>query len=119
MISLRAIRLWSGAHPAVVHPAATLTAVGTYLAGRRAWRRIDDDPFTDCAILTDRHAVVLAIDGCHGHAVAGGQQWAIRSRRGLLRLACTDTVRRAAGRPPIKTSPVVGLVVTMSVTDQT
>jgi hypothetical protein len=54
MTSLRAIRLWSGAHPAVVLP-VTLTSVGTYLAGRRAWRRIDDDSFADCAIRTDRH----------------------------------------------------------------
>jgi membrane-bound ClpP family serine protease len=76
---------WSGAHPAVVLPAATVTAVGTYLTGRRSWRRIDDDPFADSPCLIDRHAVVLHTDGVQGQAVVGGQLWTIRSRRGLLR----------------------------------
>ena len=76
---------WSGAHPAVVLPAATLTAGGTYLAGRRSWRRIDDDPFADSPSLTDRHTIVLHTDGVQGQAVVGGQLWTIHSRRGLLR----------------------------------
>jgi membrane-bound ClpP family serine protease len=76
---------WSGAHPAVVLPAATLTAGGTYLAGRRSWRRIDNDPFAASPFLTDRHTIVLHADGLHGQAVVGGQLWTIRSRHGLLR----------------------------------
>jgi membrane-bound serine protease (ClpP class) len=76
---------WSGAHPAVVFPLATLTALGTYLAGRRSWQRIDDDPFADSPLLTGRHAIVLHTDGVQGQALVGGQLWTIRSRRGLLR----------------------------------
>jgi membrane-bound ClpP family serine protease len=78
---------WSGAHPAVVLPVATLTAVGTYLAGRRCWRRIDHDPLADTPLLIGRHAVVLHLhtDGRHGQAVVSGQLWAIRSRSDILR----------------------------------
>jgi len=75
---------WSGAHPAVVLPAATLTAAGTYLAGRRSWRRIDNDPLAAPRLLTDRHTVVLHTDGLRGQAIVGGQLWTIRSRRGRL-----------------------------------
>lgn len=76
---------WSGAHPAVVLPAATLTAGATYLAGRRSWRRIDNDPFAESPFLTDRHTIVLHTDGVQGQAVVGGQLWTIHSCRGLLR----------------------------------
>jgi membrane-bound ClpP family serine protease len=75
---------WSGAHPAVVLPTATLTAAGTYLAGRRYWQHIDNDPFARSLFLTDRHTVVLHAEGLRGQAVVGGQLWAIRSRGVLL-----------------------------------
>jgi membrane-bound ClpP family serine protease len=78
---------WSSTHPGVVLAAATLTAAGTYLAGLRAWRRIDADPFAQAPFLTDRHTVVLHTadnSGCSGQAIVGGQRWTIHSRRGRL-----------------------------------
>lgn len=78
---------WSSTHPTVVLVAATLTAAGTYLAGLRAWRRIDADPFAPAPFLTDRHTVVLHTadtSGYRGQAIVGGQLWAIYSRRGRL-----------------------------------
>jgi membrane-bound ClpP family serine protease len=75
---------WLGAHPAVVLPLATLTAVGTYVAGLRSWQRLDSDPMASAPFLVDRHTVVLDTDGYRGHAVLAGQLWPIRSLRGPL-----------------------------------
>ncbi len=75
---------WSGAHPAVVLPVAVITAVVTYLAGRRSWRSIRNRPLEHSTQLTGRRTVVLSSMGPVGQGVIAGELWELRARRGTL-----------------------------------
>lgn len=76
---------WSGAHPAVVIPAAAGAAGLVHLAARRSWRRTRADPFAASDVLVGRETVILDAAGSHGLAVVCGQIWQVTTRHGPLR----------------------------------
>jgi membrane-bound ClpP family serine protease len=72
---------WTGAHPGVVVPTSASVAALTWMAGRRSWRAVRDDPFASSSTLVGRSAVVLTVstdDPWFGHAVVAGKVCRIR-----------------------------------------
>jgi membrane-bound ClpP family serine protease len=75
----------SGAHPGVVLPVAATVTLGTWLAARRSWGAVRDDPFAESPCLRGRTGTVLDAQDCQGHAVIAGQLWTITTTGRPLR----------------------------------
>lgn len=73
-----------GAHLAVVVPAAFAVAVITFLAGRRSWRCVRDQPFDPAPTLVGRGCVVLSATGRIAYGVVSGEVWQLRGQDGHL-----------------------------------
>lgn len=73
-----------GAHLAVVVPAAVAVAIITFLAGRRSWRCVRDQPFDLSPILVGRGSVVLSATGPIAYGVVSGEVWQLRGQDGHL-----------------------------------
>jgi membrane-bound ClpP family serine protease len=74
-----------GAHPCVVLPVAAAVTLGTWLAARRSWGAVRDNPFAESPCLRGRTGTVLDAQDCHGHAVIAGQLWTITTTGRPLR----------------------------------
>ena len=72
------------AYLAVVVPAAVAVAISTFLAGRRSWRYVRDQPLDLSPALVGRGSVVLSATGPIAYGVVSGEVWQFRCQGGRL-----------------------------------
>ena len=74
----------AGAHPAAVLGFATAACLGTYVAGRRAWRRVEHDPLASSPLVVGRRTTILRteyLDDHRGMAIMSGELWSVHDPR--------------------------------------